>query len=239
MTPVAAAGTGDVRVGGWLVQPSLNRMLRGATTVHLRPKLMDVLAFLAGRAGEVVPQDELLEALWARRFMAESALTRCIAELRDALEDDAAAPTYIETVTKRGYRLIAPVEWVGDPGAEAAGAPATVHDRSRRAAPAPGCTLLWGDREIALSEGENLIGRVPEAAVRVSSARVSRRHARLVVVGGRALLEDLGSKNGTFVWGRRIAAPTELADGDEICVGHDVLVFRLAYPGGTTVTDAG
>ncbi len=240
----------EFRIGEWLAQPTLNRLGRGATTVHLRPKLMDILLYLARRAGQVVPQGELLEAVWARRFMAESALTRCMAELRETLGDVAAAPTYIETITKRGYRLVARVEWMepadgAEPGGASAGrAPVAGPGSNRRspaaAGPGPGpcCGVVWGEREIALAEGENVIGRVGEATVRVSSSKVSRRHARIVVIGGRALLEDLGSKNGTYLWGRRVAGPTELSDGDEICIGRDVLVFRFCYPTCTTDTDA-
>ena len=99
------------------------------------------------------------------------------------------------------------------------------------------CGLCWGEQEIPLSEGENFIGRTPDAVVRISSSRVSRRHARIVVTGGRAVLEDLGSKNGTYLRGRRIHGPAELSDGDEICFGRDVVLFRFCYPAGTTVTD--
>ena len=100
----------DFRMAGWVVQPSADRISRGEETVHLRPKLMDVLVFLASRPGEVVTKEELLEAIWPQLFVEESALTRVIADLRQALGDDAHRPAIIETIPKRGYRLIAPVE---------------------------------------------------------------------------------------------------------------------------------
>jgi len=236
---MAVTATHDFTIGEWLVQPALNRLSRGGTVFHVRPKLMDLLAFLAARAGGVVPQTELLEAVWSKRFMAESVLTRSIAELREMLGDDAASPRYIETITKRGYRLIAPVEWIDSPGSVIPSAmPVGVRpaDPPSPRAIAAGCSVVWGEREILLVEGENIIGREAGAAVRVSSIKVSRRHARIVVAGGRARIEDLGSKNGTYVWGRRIAT-AELADGDEICVGNDVLIFRFSYPAGTTASD--
>ncbi len=238
-------------LGDWVVQPSLNRIRRGEVTVHLRPKLMDILMFLAGHPGDVVPQQSIIEAVWARPFLAESVLTRCVAELRDVLGDDVSAPRYIETITKRGYRLIAPVEWsgaapslprmVGEAQVETiaagglAGQPVRRGESGARATACFG--VQWGEREIALAEGENVIGRVVDAAVRISSSKVSRRHARILVTGGRAFLEDLGSKNGTHIRGRRIRAVTELQDGDEIVVGRDVLVFRFCYPMGSTATD--
>lgn len=225
----------DFHLGEWLVQPSLNTLSRSDQTVRLRPKLMDVLAFLASRPGGVVSQEEILESVWSREFIAESALTRTIAELRKTLGDDAGEPRFIETISKRGYRLIARVERINEP------ATARSEDLARSRSPSPrrnsSCRLCWGEQELPLSEGENVIGRTSEAAVRISSSRVSRRHARIVVTGGRAVLEDLGSKNGTFLRGHRIQRPVELSDGDEICFGRDFVVFRFCYPEGTTVTD--
>ena len=97
------------QVGGWLVQPSLNIIGTGVTVRHLEPQAMDLLAFLATTDGRVVTKDEMIEAVWQGRFIAESTLTRSIAELRRALGDDQRSPTYIETIPKRGYRLLAPV----------------------------------------------------------------------------------------------------------------------------------
>lgn len=227
--------TSSFVLGDWLVHPRLNRLCRDGESLQIRPKLMDVLALLASRNGEVVSLPEIIESVWAREFMAESVVTRTIAELRKVLGDKAAQPRFIETITKRGYRLVAPVQWTV-PGPEAHHAPAPVATAARPAGTTV-CCLVWGEREIALGEGENLIGRSREAVIRISSSRVSRCHARIRVAGGRAVLEDLESKNGTFLWGRRIQGPVGLSDGDEICVGRDVMIFRFCYPIGTTVTD--
>ncbi len=93
----------------WRVEPSLNRLLRGDHTVQVEPKLMDVLSFLAKNAGEVVSKDDITNAVWTDQFITDSVVTRAIAALRRALEDDAHNPRYIETISKRGYRLIATV----------------------------------------------------------------------------------------------------------------------------------
>jgi DNA-binding winged helix-turn-helix (wHTH) protein len=230
-------GAGDFRLGEWLVQPSLNRLILGERTVRIRARLMDVLAFLAAHQGEVLSKDEIIAAVWARQYLAESVLTRSIAELRRILGDDAAEPSFIETITKRGYRLVALVEYVG--GSAPAPVPAARPAPPEKPSPLGEhtCGLCWGEQEIPLSEGENIIGRTGDALVRISSSRVSRRHARIVVTGGRAVLEDLGSKNGTYLRGRRIHRPVELSDGDEICFGRDVVVFHFCYPAGTTLTD--
>ncbi len=99
----------EFKVGEWLIRPSLNEISRRGNTRHLRRQLTDLLVFLAKRAGQVVSKDDILAAIWEKEFVAESVLPRCIAELRESLSDDPRAPTFIETIPKRGYRLIAPV----------------------------------------------------------------------------------------------------------------------------------
>ena len=93
----------------WLVEPVLNRVRRGDEAQQLEHKAMDVLLCLAARPGELVTKRELVDAVWQTEFVSENTLTRRIADLREALGDDARRPRYIETVTKRGYRLVASV----------------------------------------------------------------------------------------------------------------------------------
>ena len=117
------------RLGDWLVEPRLNRLTRNGESIQIELKMMDVLVCLAEHAGELVERLQLIDTVWATEFISENALTRAIAELRNALGDDAKKPTFIETIHRRGYRLIAPVEPtaatvhpfptpVGRPGAE-------------------------------------------------------------------------------------------------------------------------
>ena len=82
-----------------------------------------------------------------------------------------------------------------------------------------------------------MLGRTDDGVVWLESPTVSRRHARILVTGGQAILEDLGSKNGTFVRGRRITAPTVLADGDDFRVGRVLLTLRAVQPDQATETD--
>lgn len=103
---------GDFRVGQWLAEPALNRLTSGQTVLRIRPQLMDVLVCLARHQGRVVLKDELLAEVWPDRVITESGMVRCIAELRQLLGDDSREPSYIETISKRGYRLVAPVEWI-------------------------------------------------------------------------------------------------------------------------------
>ncbi len=97
-------------LGGWLVEPSLNRLSHGDATIQLELKVMDVLVCLAERAGEVVTRQEIVDRVWATEFISDNTLTHAITEIRNALGDDARNPSFIETIHRRGYRLIAPVE---------------------------------------------------------------------------------------------------------------------------------
>ena len=107
---------GDLRVGGWLVQPNLNVIVRGEVEAKLEPKAMEVLVYLAAHAGKVLPKSKIIEEIWSGSFVTEEVLTNSIWELRKALGDDAKNPTYIQTVPRRGYRLIATVTRPPDSG---------------------------------------------------------------------------------------------------------------------------
>jgi TolB-like protein/DNA-binding winged helix-turn-helix (wHTH) protein len=129
------------RLGEWLVVPSQNLVALDGVPTHLRPKVMDVLVVLAASGGEVVANEAILEAVWGKRFLARSALSGAVCELRKVLGDDTQQPRFIETVAKRGYRLVAPVtpaedSLAGLPPARPAPTPVAVSDyslpRSRR-----------------------------------------------------------------------------------------------------------
>jgi predicted component of type VI protein secretion system len=96
--------------------------------------------------------------------------------------------------------------------------------------------LIWGNREVDLHPGENLLGRDEDALVWIDDALVSRRHARIVVDENGAVLEDLGSKNGTFLRDKRIEASRKLADGDQLTVGPASMIFRVFKQTATTAT---
>jgi len=104
-------------VGEWLVRPSLCRINHGDRVTHLRPKVMDLLVFLARHHGEVISKDRLLNEVWRTDAVSESALTRSITELRQAFGDSIEQPSILETIPKRGYRLVASVSPVVRPAA--------------------------------------------------------------------------------------------------------------------------
>jgi DNA-binding winged helix-turn-helix (wHTH) protein len=228
------------------VYPSLGRVVRIDEEAHLEPRVMDLLVFFAEHPGEVLSRETIVDAVWAEQFVGEAVIRQSVAAIRKALGDDAHEPRFIETIPKRGYRLIASVERLGATegatGEVAIGEPDSVPVIGRPLTVEPDgpsefqCTLRYGKRSVRLTDGENIIGRTPDARVQIASERVSRRHARIVVDGEQAVLEDLGSKNGTFVRGERIHGPVELTDGDEIGIGRVILIFHGLYTA-RTATD--
>jgi DNA-binding winged helix-turn-helix (wHTH) protein/TolB-like protein/cytochrome c-type biogenesis protein CcmH/NrfG len=98
-----------IRIGEWRVDGTLNELSRAGRTLRIEPKAMEVLMALADRPGEVVSREALLALVWPGMVVGDDALTQSIIKLRKALGDTARSPAYIETISKRGYRLIAPV----------------------------------------------------------------------------------------------------------------------------------
>jgi WD40 repeat protein/DNA-binding winged helix-turn-helix (wHTH) protein len=117
------------RVGEWLVEPSLNRISRGATVIQLELKAMDVLVCLAENAGALVSRRQLTDTVWATEFITDNTVTHAVADLRTAFGDDPRQPRYIETIHRKGYRLIAPVEAAEPPAATVA--PFPTHSAAR------------------------------------------------------------------------------------------------------------
>jgi len=107
--PPPAPGKERVQIGGWAVEPALNLLSAAGKAVKLEPKAMAVLVFLANRPGQVVSRDVLLSAIWSGVLVGDDSLTQVVIKLRKALGDTSVAPTYIQTIAKGGYRLIAPV----------------------------------------------------------------------------------------------------------------------------------
>ena len=133
---------------------------------------------------------------------------------------------WIRTVFGYGYAFAGEAE----SGTDAA-------DRSTPAEgprPVPTRWLLWRRQILPLAEGENVVGRGREAQVRIPASEVSRRHARIVVEAGGVTIEDLESRNGTFVRGRPVKRSTPLADGDEVGFGPELTTFCAPSPSTST-----
>jgi DNA-binding winged helix-turn-helix (wHTH) protein len=204
----------------FVIDPATRRLLKHDCEVHLSPKAFDLLGLLIAHRDRAVQKAEIHEALWPETFVLETNLPGLIAEIRRGLDDSANAPRYVRTVSRFGYWFIGKIREEG-PG------PALERARAR-------CWLIWDRRRMALSEGDNLVGRDPDAAVWIEAPGVSRRHALIRVGVPEATIEDLGSKNGTFVRGTRVTGSARLGDGDEIRLGSVVLIFRIPPPAGST-----
>lgn len=121
------------RIGSWTATPALNLLERGAQSIRLEPRAMDVLMQLARRPGQVVSIEELMASVWKGVVVGEGSVYLAIRQLRQALEEDAEGSRYIETIRKRGYRLVAPVDAVGAvEAAEAANATESVETAVRK-----------------------------------------------------------------------------------------------------------
>ncbi|HEX4441517.1 MAG TPA: FHA domain-containing protein [Thermoanaerobaculia bacterium] len=183
--------------------------------VPLSPKAFALLELLALQRPKAVSKAEIHKALWPDTFVSETNLANLVVELRGALDDDAHAPRIIRTVPRFGYAFSAEGRSEDD---AAPGAAPAVSDPPR---------LVWGRRVIDLGAGENLIGRDRSAAVWINDESVSRRHARILVGDDGNFLEDLGSKNGTFLRGVPVRSAVRLEDGDEFTVGELVTPLRF------------
>lgn len=106
--PCETAAT-ELFIGRWRVRPALNRIERDDEVRGLQPKVMDLLTLLAGQPGETVTRETLHAVLWPDMIVGDDTVARCVLKLRRGLGSDAHNPTYVETVSKRGYRLVAPV----------------------------------------------------------------------------------------------------------------------------------
>ena len=208
-----------LRSGDFLLDFGTRQLFRGAEPVAVSPKAFALLELLATRRPNAVSKEEIHRQLWPDSFVADGNLANLVAELREALGEDARNPRLIRTVQRFGYAFSGDAEPDAEPVPEKE--PTVVFK------------LVWGDREILLQEGENVLGREREAIAWIDVHSVSRRHARIVISGAHATLEDLGSKNGTFVQGRAVTQPTSLSDGDSVRIGTAEMILRR-YVGGVS-----
>jgi DNA-binding winged helix-turn-helix (wHTH) protein len=202
-----------VRFGDFVFDSGTRELTRAGEVQALSPRAFELLGALLEARPEALPRKQLNERLWPDTWVSQASLTWIVSELRKTLGDDARRPKLVRTVHRFGYAFAGEATKISELRAPAADS---------------ACWLEWGERQIPLPEGEHILGRDPGALVRITTPRVSRRHARIRVDGDRAVLQDLGSKNGTYRGEDRVEGPTDLADRDEIWIGSEVLTFRAA-----------
>jgi len=207
-----------VRFKAWILDVEARRLAREGAAVHLTPKAFDLLVLLVREAPRVIPKEELHRHIWPESHVADVTLSGLVKELRRAI-DDVDGPSLVRTVHRVGYVFTGVLEPVA-----AAPSVADWH------------WLVLAGQRLVLRPGENLVGRDPSAVVWLDYAGVSRRHARILVSDSAAMVEDLGSKNGTKVRDEPANGVVALQDGDRVAFGPVVLIYRQSTAGMTTDT---
>jgi len=216
--PFKSVGT---RFGPFEFHRDRRQLLREREAVRLSPKAFALLELLLTRAPAAVSKDQLLLLVWKGAAVSDASLTNVITEIRAALDDQAREPRFLRTVHGFGYAFCG-----------------EILDAPRRDATA---ATLWrvlvAGLPFALLQGENVIGRDPHAAVHIDHTLISRRHARVSVEGDEAVVEDLQSRNGTFLNGQRVESPMALHDGDVLSLGNFALVVEHRSLAASTETN--
>jgi DNA-binding winged helix-turn-helix (wHTH) protein len=212
-----------VRFGDCVLDSEARELFVRGDAVHLEPKAFGFLEVLLRNRPRALSKNEIHDRLWPGTFVSDGTLTGVLADVRRAIGDVAQEPRFIRTVHRFGYAFCGDAQEI----AEGAEAPATGKS---------GCFLLRGERRWPLGVGEAIIGRDPGAAVRLDDPSVSRQHARMLVAAQSAVLEDLGSKNGTYVGEVKVDRPTPLSDGDQIRIGFVHLTVRIVSAPDSTET---
>lgn len=203
--------------GEYVLDAGTRQLLREGREVPFAPKAFELLELLLRSRPRAVSRTRLQSAIWPDTHVGASSLHVLVSQVRAALDDDPGAPRWIRTVDRFGYAFAGAAREEGAEPAPPPGAPADPRPRAR---------IVGNDQEFLLGEGLHVLGREEGAAVRADSGGVSRQHARLAVTQTAATLEDLGSKNGTFVGDDRLSTPRVLRDGDVIRLGQAV---RFSY----------
>ena len=191
---------------------------REGIEVHLAPKAFELLLTLVRNQPNAVSHTELHAALWPGIHVSETSLSALVTQLRKALGDTPDGGRVIRTLHRVGYAFI------GD---------AVVEGRTPTK---PVCRLIWRGQTIDVPAGESVIGRDRGCAVQIDADSVSRQHARMHVAGGEVSIEDLGSKNGTWVAGERIDGTAVLTDGTSFRLGSETVRFEIAVDDRPTKT---
>ena len=210
--------------GPFTLDLDTRQLTQAGREIHLEPKAFELLATLVLDRPKALSKAELLDRIWRDTIVEDANLSNLVAEIRAALGDHARAPVYVRTMHGFGYAFC--------------GDATTLSRRGGADADRPTCWLEWDTQRFPLSIGEHVIGRDPDVDIRLEASTVSRRHARLVVKPEGTILEDFGSKNGTFRGSERVSEPIELADGDAIHIGSLLVTFHVRAGAMSTDTHA-
>lgn len=216
--------SGSFRFGEFEVDVAAYALRRAGQRIKLERIPMEVLVLLVQKAGILVDRTEIQAALWGATVFVErdAAINTAMRKIRRALGDDAEHPRFVETVVGKGYRFVAALETRDANVKDSRAAGRAVSSKRHHL---PNYLVTRGKRQFVLDREENLLGRDPDATVHIDHPSVSRRHACISIRSARAVLEDLESRNGTFLDGRPIQRPTEIHHGAIIGLGPITLTF--------------
>lgn len=210
-----------IRFGLFTIDDRTRQLLKRERAVPLSPKAFELLLTLAAHQPQVLSKAELHERLWPKTFVSEANLSNLVAEVRAVLGDRPRAPRFIRTAYGFGYAFC------GD---------TVVVDPEPARSARPRCWIEWGRLKFPLAAGTHVVGRDPDVEIRLDATTVSRRHARIVVSAEGTMLEDFGSKNGTYRGEERVVAPVPLTDGDAIRIGSLLVTFHVRARDAATET---
>ena len=213
-----------LRFCGCTLDLEARRLFRGGNEVHLQPKAFETLRVLVEHRPRAISKAELLTRVWSGVNVSEVSVARAVSEIREAL-GDVRQRRIIRTVHSHGYAFVAEV---ADEGSA---------QPLRREGRHPRGWLISPTRTLPLYEGEQIVGRDPGLDLHLDSPKVSRRHARIAMTASGVTVEDLGSKNGSFVDNLRIEVPTVLCHGSHVQFGRLTFVFRREALPDSTETD--
>jgi DNA-binding winged helix-turn-helix (wHTH) protein len=202
------------RFGRFTLDLDQRQLFRGDETVKISPKAFSLFEVMARRGPGALSKNEIHRLLWPGEFVEDGSLHNLVSEIRRALGEDR---VLLRTVPRYGYAL-------------------SIEPDRTSTAMSRFC-LVVGDARIPLRLGDSILGRGPDTDVPVELPGVSRHHARITTTATDARIEDLGSKNGTFVGQRRVESPAPLHDGDEFFLGRAMLSFHIDRRRLTTRTE--
>lgn len=208
--------------GDFTLEVGTRQLLEEGRPTHVSAKAFDLLQILLEHRPRVVAKKELTDRLWPDTFVSDVNLAALVAELRRALHENAAEPSFVRTVHRHGYAFSGPAT------EHQPASISIVHGISSH-------WVFWEGGQVRLKTGENILGRGRRVTIWIDSPSVSRRHARILVSADAAVIEDLGSRNGTFHNGTKVTAPVPLTDDSEIRLGSVALTYRVNSGQATTI----
>lgn len=218
------------RFGPFVLDTDARELLRDGVPVRLSPKAYLLLEALLENRPKALSKADLHGRIWPKTFVVETNLANLVAEIRSLIGDEPQQPRFLRTVHGFGYAF-------RGAGSEEVAEGASPGLRTRGGGPVH--RVIWERRVIPLEAGENLIGRAHDVAVCIEAPGVSRRHARIVIDHDEATLEDLRSRNGTYLKQCRLNEPVVLRDGDAFRIGGQLLIYSSSRLDPRTQTDAG